>query len=73
MRVKPLREIEKLYIIDALKIFEGNRTKCAKALGISRGTFYRKLDEYAIDGDAYGTRNKHRPVRKVDEQVGLVL
>ena len=36
-------------IISALKANNGNRTKAAEQLGISRRTFHRKLNHYEID------------------------
>ena len=44
-----LEEAETQLIIDALKAFDGNRRKTAKALGISERTLYRKLKD--IDED----------------------
>jgi DNA-binding NtrC family response regulator len=44
-----LEEAEKQLITDALKTFDGNRRKTAKALGISERTLYRKLKD--IDED----------------------
>jgi len=40
---------EKARIIAALKTANGNRTRAAKMLGMSRATFYRKLDEYQLN------------------------
>lgn len=47
-----LEEIERKFIISALKRFSGNRRSAAKALGISERTLYRKIDEYKL-GDMY--------------------
>jgi DNA-binding NtrC family response regulator len=47
-----LEEIERKFIISALKRFAGNRRSAAKALGISERTLYRKIDEYKL-GDMY--------------------
>ena len=38
-----LSEFEKKMIRDALKLYSGNKTEAAKALGIGRATLYRKL------------------------------
>jgi PAS domain S-box-containing protein len=46
--IMTIKELEKMAIINALKIFKGSREDAAKALGISRATFYRKLNEYNI-------------------------
>ncbi|MDT8862545.1 sigma-54-dependent Fis family transcriptional regulator [Alkalihalobacillus sp. MEB130] len=43
-----LNEYEKSVIIDTLKRFEGNRTKTAKALGISIRSLYYKMEKYHI-------------------------
>ncbi|MCB6992831.1 hypothetical protein LI177_04945 [bacterium 210820-DFI.6.37] len=34
----------------------GNVTEAAKLLGISKRTFYRKLDKYQIDSEQYRNR-----------------
>ncbi len=41
-----LHEVEKRYIMISLDFFEGNKTKAAKALGITIKTLYNKLHEY---------------------------
>lgn len=46
--VRPLRDLEKDAIVNALRSLGGNRTRAARALGISRRTLYNKLDEYGI-------------------------
>lgn len=51
--IKPLdeilSEIEKMAIIDALKIANGNKTEAAKLLKVSRTTFYEKLAKYKLE------------------------
>ncbi len=47
-RVQPLAQIEKEYILWALKRFDGNRTQTAKALGIGANTLWRKLQKWGI-------------------------
>ncbi len=44
-----LEYMEKIHIMKVLKIFSGNITKSAKALGIGRNTLYRKMDKYGIN------------------------
>ena len=44
-----LREIERSAIINALHRWEGNRTRAAEELGISRRTLISKIAEYSID------------------------
>jgi transcriptional regulator with PAS, ATPase and Fis domain len=41
-----LHELERRYIVEALKHFEGNKTQAANALGITIKTLYNKLHEY---------------------------
>ena len=50
--VRPLAEIEKLAIVHALGVCDGNKTKAAGLLQISRQTLRTKLKEYALGDDA---------------------
>jgi DNA-binding NtrC family response regulator len=43
--VKPLKMLERQAINDALALCNGNKSQAAKKLGISRKTFYKKLNE----------------------------
>ena len=43
-----VEEMERRMIIQALEKTNGNRTKAAEKLGISRRTLHRKLNEYGI-------------------------
>jgi transcriptional regulator of acetoin/glycerol metabolism len=43
-----VEDAEKALIIRALKEFEGNRTKAAKKIGMSRRTLHRKLHAYNL-------------------------
>ncbi len=45
---KPLDEIEKLFILETLRVTGGNREEAAKMLGIGERTLYRKLKEYKV-------------------------
>ncbi len=45
---KPLEEVEKHYIIEALKRTEGNRDAAAEMLGIGERTMYRKIKLYGL-------------------------
>ncbi len=45
---RSLEEIEKHYILDTLKLCNGNREDAARLLGIGERTLYRKLKEYNL-------------------------
>ena len=49
-RIKPLRELEKEAILEALKACGGNRTRAAELLGISVRTLRNKLRLYRAQG-----------------------
>jgi len=44
-----LNFVEKMSILRALQLNNGNITQCAKTLGIGRNTLYRKMENYQID------------------------
>jgi DNA-binding NtrC family response regulator len=44
-----VEEAERQLIAQALKEMDGNRTKAAKKIGISRRTLHRKLKEYGLE------------------------
>ena len=46
---KSLRDVEENTIIRALRRWEGNRTKAAQELGISRRTLINKISEYGLE------------------------
>ena len=48
--VRPLRDIEKDYIIAALALNDGNQTHTAEQLEIGGATLYRKLKSYGLIG-----------------------
>ncbi len=48
----PLEELERSEIEKAWRITSGNTDLCAKLLGVSRATFYRKLKKYGINHHA---------------------
>src|SRR6056297_5527 len=43
--IKPLEEIENSYIKKAIEFFDGNKSKAAEALDVSRSYIYKKLKE----------------------------
>jgi two-component system, NtrC family, response regulator AtoC len=45
-----VKDAEKQLILRALKETEGNRTRAAQKIGMSRRTFHRKLHEYHLEG-----------------------
>ena len=44
-----MESMEKYHITNVLKIYKGNITKAAEALGIGRNTLYRKIQKYKIN------------------------
>lgn len=48
--VRPLAELERAAIFDALRQSAGNRSEAARRLGISRRSLYNKIGEYERDG-----------------------
>ncbi len=51
----PLPEIERVSIVQTLRMVGGNKMKAAALLGISRKSLYNKLDEYQIKDDEYAS------------------
>jgi DNA-binding NtrC family response regulator len=45
-----IKDAEKQLIVRALKETDGNRTRAAQKIGMSRRTFHRKLHEYHLEG-----------------------
>jgi two-component system, NtrC family, response regulator AtoC len=45
-----VKEAEKQLVVRALKETNGNRTRAAKKIGMSRRTFHRKLHEFHLEG-----------------------
>jgi DNA-binding NtrC family response regulator len=46
LRRRSLADIEREYLLLALKFTEGKKKEAAELLGIDRKTLYRKLEEY---------------------------
>ena len=51
-------DAERQMILEALAAQNGNRTRAAKALGISRAVFYRKLAKYGLDPEELSPHGK---------------
>jgi transcriptional regulator of acetoin/glycerol metabolism len=47
--LSPLESMERDAIVRGLLDAEGNKSRAAEALGMSRATIYRKIREYGID------------------------
>ncbi|HEY0142801.1 MAG TPA: sigma-54 dependent transcriptional regulator [Thermoanaerobaculia bacterium] len=45
-----LDELERRMIVKCMKHYEGNVSRAAEALGVSRAALYRRLEKYGIDG-----------------------
>ena len=48
--MKPLRQMEKAYILEVLELNGGNQTRTAEQLEIGSATLYRKLKRYGVIG-----------------------
>jgi two-component system response regulator HydG len=46
---KPLDDVERHYIAEALKLTDGNREEAARMLGIGERTLYRKIKDYGLN------------------------
>jgi two-component system response regulator PilR (NtrC family)/two-component system response regulator HydG len=46
-----LREVERAYLMEILRMTGGNKSRAAEILGLDRKTLYRKLQEYAAETD----------------------
>ncbi|MFI5297327.1 MAG: sigma-54-dependent transcriptional regulator [Polyangiales bacterium] len=44
-----LDELERRYVLRAIKLLGGNKARAAKSLGVDRRTLYRKLEKYSED------------------------
>ncbi len=47
----PLEEVERRYILQALKTLGGHKTQTAQVLGLDRKTLYRKLQQWGMGND----------------------
>jgi DNA-binding NtrC family response regulator len=55
-RLPSLRDAERAHVIRVLEAVDWNKLEAAKILDISRGTLYRKIDEYGLEQPARGRR-----------------
>jgi transcriptional regulator with GAF, ATPase, and Fis domain len=60
-RLPSLRDAERAHIIRVLEATEWNKLEAAKVLDISRGTLYRKIEEYGLEPAAGAGRRRSRP------------
>ena len=60
-RLPSLRDAERAHIIRVLEATEWNKLEAAKVLEISRGTLYRKIEEYGLEPAAGGAKRRGRP------------
>jgi two-component system NtrC family response regulator len=47
--IASLDDIEKDHILKAIKFFEGNKTKVAEALGVTKKTLYNKIYKWGLE------------------------
>jgi DNA-binding NtrC family response regulator len=55
-RLPSLRDAERAHVIRVLEAVEWNKLEAAKVLDISRGTLYRKIEEYGLEQPSRGRR-----------------
>ncbi len=60
-RLPSLRDAERAHVIRVLEATEWNKLEAAKVLDISRGTLYRKIDEFGLEPAAGPGRKRGRP------------
>ena len=60
-RLPSLRDAERAHIIRVLESAHWNKLEAARILDISRGTLYRKIEEYGLEpGPGQGKRRSRR-------------
>lgn len=60
-RLPSLRDAERAHIIRVLEATNWNKLEAAKVLDISRGTLYRKIEEYGLEPSGGGGGRRGRP------------
>jgi transcriptional regulator with PAS, ATPase and Fis domain len=58
--IEPLAEIERRYILHALSVADGNKSRAARMLGINRSTLYSRLERYGFEGAGPGDAGSSR-------------
>jgi two-component system response regulator HydG len=51
-----LEEVDRRYILRAIALLDGNKSRAAELLGLDRRTLYRRLEKYEIDARAVWVR-----------------
>ena len=64
-RLPSLAEAERAHIVRVLDSTSWNKKQAASVLEISRGTLYRKIVEYGLEGDTKAS--KHKSARRVSQ------
>ncbi|HXG86799.1 MAG TPA: sigma-54 dependent transcriptional regulator [Vicinamibacterales bacterium] len=59
-RLPSLRDAERTHIMRVLEAVDWNKLEAAKVLDISRGTLYRKIEEYGLEPSGAGKGRKSR-------------
>jgi DNA-binding NtrC family response regulator len=59
-RLPSLAEAERAHIVRVLESVNWNKKQAAEVLEISRGTLYRKIEDYHLETDSKSSRNKPR-------------
>ena len=59
-RLPSLAEAERAHIMRVLESVQWNKKQAAGVLEISRGTLYRKIVEYGLEGEPRSSRNRTR-------------
>jgi transcriptional regulator of acetoin/glycerol metabolism len=59
-RMPSLAEAERAHIVRVLDSVSWNKKQAASVLEISRGTLYRKIVEYGLEGDTRTARSRPR-------------
>jgi transcriptional regulator with PAS, ATPase and Fis domain len=61
-RVVPMEEVERHAMVHALRHCDGNITRAAKALGVSKGTLYSKIRRYGLQARLHQPPLKRHPL-----------